>query len=344
MEEKRVAEFDEWYQKNYSLYDQCGKRAKELLTLLLNQNGLAFHSIDCRIKEKESYLNKCKLSKYTDPINQITDVCGLRIISYTNHDVKEIAKLIDKEFFVDNENTIDKHSEMDADRVGYLSVHYIVRFNSSRTELTEYSLYKDIRFEIQVRTLLQHAWAEIEHDRNYKFGGELPREIKRRFYLLAGMLEIVDTEFDRLSNEIDEYAETVKHKAEQGELDVPIDSTSLIEYLQIKFPTEVIQKDFNGRDKMIIDELKSFGVATLKDLDLIITTDFINSQHRRGIVPNYLGLIRDIMMAHNPKKYFENAWQGHWYACGKNELAELISINPDIKKYAEKLSITDEDN
>ena len=63
----------------------------------------------------------------------------------------------------------------------------------------EFSLFKDLCFEIQVRTALSHAWAEIEHDRGYKLGGELPAHLKRRFNLLSGLLESADLEFNRLT-------------------------------------------------------------------------------------------------------------------------------------------------
>ncbi len=62
----------------------------------------------------------------------------------------------------------------------------VAEIKDDRIILPEYQKFKDKKFEIQIRTILQHAWAEIEHDRDYKFTGELPINIKRRFRILAG--------------------------------------------------------------------------------------------------------------------------------------------------------------
>ena len=328
----------EWYDSKRTLYDQCGDRAKQLIITLLRQNSIAFHSVEYRVKEKESFRNKCLSPRYSDPVTQITDLCGLRIISYTNHDVDQISKIIEKEFTVDRENSINKITKMAPDRVGYLSVHYVVKFNRARLKLSEYSPFKDIRFEIQIRTLLQHAWAEIEHDRSYKFSGELPQEIKRRFYLLAGTLELVDNEFEKLSNDIDKYAHDVKRNASTGKLDMPLDSTSLLEYLRMKFPL-IGNKTLAGLDKEIIEELRDFGLSTIKDLDSIISEDFSNSTLATSPKENYLGLLRNAMIVSDPKKYFEEAWNNHWRNDPRSEYMSseysvLTTLNPDVKKYS----------
>src|SRR6266571_8912376 len=96
-----------------------------------------------------------------------------------------------------------------------------------------------MRFEIQVRTILQYAWAEFEHDRNYKFAGVPPREIKRRISILSGNLELIDREFDNIAHEIESYAATVEKRIESGDIVVPIDSTSLMIYLKRRFASHI---------------------------------------------------------------------------------------------------------
>lgn len=75
------------------------------------------------------------------------------------------------EFSIDEGNSGNKADMLETDKVGYLSVHYFLKLNNKRLALSEYKGYKGLKCEVQVRTLLQHAWAEIEHDRNYKFAG-----------------------------------------------------------------------------------------------------------------------------------------------------------------------------
>jgi ppGpp synthetase/RelA/SpoT-type nucleotidyltranferase len=78
------------------------------------------------------------------------------------------------------------------ERFGYQSIHYLVQVSEARVALAEYARYRAMIAEIQVRTILQHAWAEIEHDIQYKSSVAMPSVIRRRFMSLAGLLEIAD--------------------------------------------------------------------------------------------------------------------------------------------------------
>ena len=337
--QNKTTDCEKWYVENKGLYQACGETVKRLIETLLEEKKISYHSIQFRVKEKQSFLNKCQNKKYEDPISQITDVCGLRIITYTNHDVDKIKKIIEEEFKIDKLHSVDKITQMKEDQVGYLSTHYIATINEEREELTEYHRYKDLKFEIQIRTLLQHAWAEIEHDRSYKFSGELPGEMKRRFYLVAGTLELLDREFDRLSDEIDAYASEVREETEKGNLDEPINSTSLSEYLSIRLKDYGIEeKTFNGADREIIGELQRFGIETLDNLDKIID-DKVLKKLRWPEKSNYLGALRDVMMVADAEKYFEKAWQNHWNCMSKEDYETIKKLNPDIEKYKEKLKI-----
>lgn len=324
-----------WYLQKKKLYENCGIVAADLIVSLLKQKKIPYQNVMHRLKDEDSFLNKCCNGKYTNPIEQITDVCGVRIIGYTTSDVDLISKLIEKEFDIDWDNSVNKSSQLKSDQVGYLSVHYVASFSVKRLRLTEYGQFKKIKFEIQIRTILQHAWAEIEHDRSYKFSGELPSEIKRRFYLVAGSLELMDREFSRLSSEIDTYAKHVKDAAQKGDLDVSIDSTSLSEYLSVKIGEELsLRRDFNGFDKQIIIELQKFGVYTLNDLDRIISEEIIKTNVKSKFKSrNYLGFLRDVMIVSDPDKYFQEVWQHDWLYTNSARINQLEEINPDVGKY-----------
>lgn len=89
----------------------------------------------------------------------------------------------------------------------------------------------------------------------------MPDNIKRRFFLLAGVLELADREFQAISEDIDKYAESVGELTQNGKLDeVPINSTSVIEYMLIKFNGVVLDENYNYIDEKIIDELVKFGL------------------------------------------------------------------------------------
>ena len=191
-------------------------------------------------------------------------------------------------------------------------------------------------FEIQIRTILQHAWAEINHDRNYKLTGILPDHIRRRFQLLSAVLELADKEFDTLAKEVDIYRNNVNEKIAFGNLDLPINSISLKGYLLIKFNKEVergLIDSFGNEPEVIIQELRDFGVNKIMELDSIIPED-ICLKGRDAIIKNtFLGLLRDIMIVSDVKKYFEKSWKGNWKTLTEEVLPLYKSYNVPIDFY-----------
>jgi hypothetical protein len=259
--------------------------------------------------------------------------------------VDSICKIIEKHFCIDWDHSVNKAERLHANEVGYLSVHYIAKLNQARANLEEYMPYANIRFEIQVRTLLQHAWAEIEHDRSYKFSGELPKDIKRRFFLVAGTLELMDREFNALAQEIQEYAEEVHTETKSGNLDFSIDSTSLIEYLKVKLKKyDSIESTFNGKDKMIVQELVDCGITKISELDVLLEDSIVEKVFDTiyGIDgANYLGFIRDILMVTLPDVYFQKAWKNSWAAIESRTFQKLVAINPKLNQYRDALMLVD---
>jgi putative GTP pyrophosphokinase len=108
-----------------------------------------------------------------------------------------------------------------------LSLHYIAQLNTARSALVEYRKFSGIKFEIQIRSILQHAWAEIEHDLGYKSEVAIPRDLKRRFSRLAGLLEIADDEFATIRDQLDAHKERATLEIAQGERALEIDQDSL---------------------------------------------------------------------------------------------------------------------
>lgn len=324
-----------WYSEKHDLYQGFGKRVRDLLENLLESDKLLYQSITFRTKARDSFLKKYKDKEYDSP-EEITDVAGLRIIAYTTEDVKKICALIRREFYIDEDNSVNKAEKMESNEVGYLSVHYIVSFNASRSELGEYKPYKDLKCEIQVRTLLQHAWAEIEHDRNYKFGGELPKEIKRRFYLVAGTLELMDREFQSISDSIDAYAEQVAKDTEKGQLDAPIDSISVGEFMRQKFPKPKGRTEISAE---VIQELQDMGVKTLADLEKLFVSWFEGEKKKECPSKSYIGILRSAMILCDAKQYFDQAWNNHWTVTYKNTEHYWQENGVDVDYFRDKIHI-----
>jgi ppGpp synthetase/RelA/SpoT-type nucleotidyltranferase len=178
---------------------------KSLLSAWLKE--LPIHTIQGRAKSVDSFTHKAikpsradaSRPRYPDPLVDITDFAGIRIITYFPDTIPQVEKILAREFEVVERR--DKSREFDdSGKLGYQSVHFLVKLAEPRVSLKEHSAYSDLVAEIQVRTILQHAWAEMEHDIEYKSAEEIPTEIRRRFAALAGLIEIADREFQAIQD------------------------------------------------------------------------------------------------------------------------------------------------
>jgi len=124
--------------------------------------------------------------------------------------------------------------------------------------------------EIQVRTVLQHAWAEIEHDIQYKSTITIPTEIRRRFVALAGMLEIADREFQGIQDSDLEFREEARKSVQRGDLDaVEITPDALRAYLDKKFGPDNRISPYSYEFTTRL--LKSLGFANFRQVDECIS-------------------------------------------------------------------------
>lgn len=191
---------------------EMGVSINALLNTLVRKNNIDTHSISHRVKKLTSLENKIQKKKKYKNLKDITDTLGFRIITFYSSDIDDIESLIKEEFIIDEENSIDKRKSIEPDRFGYMSLHYIVSLKEERSSLPEYSDFSDYKFEIQIRTILQHCWAEIEHKLGYKSKNSMPDEIRRLFSILSGTLELVDREFLSIKEEIQKYDQTVRNE------------------------------------------------------------------------------------------------------------------------------------
>ena len=170
-----LAELEDWYNKCRPKFEGLADVVASVLSSLLDTFNVEYLSITRRSKDTIDVLEKSKRKGYKNPKVELTDLAGIRIVMYSESKVEQISNIIRKTFIVDEDNSMDKSKLLGIDKIGYRSVHFVCKLGSDRTVLPELSQYRDLVFEIQVRTVLQHAWAEVAHDRSYKFSGSLPR-------------------------------------------------------------------------------------------------------------------------------------------------------------------------
>lgn len=222
----------EQFDRNAAQYQEFTVRLEQLLRQLLESKHVAIHSITSRTKTRESLIKKItqKSDSYAR-IEDITDVAGLRIITYFADNTQDIARIIETEFLIDKERSIDKGAALDPDRFGYSSIHYIVSLSDSRMALPEWATFTGLKAEIQIRSILQHAWAEIQHDLGYKNSREVPATIRRQFARLAGLLEVADSEFTQIRRSISAYDEKIASAISTSPSTVTIDKNSVTQFI-----------------------------------------------------------------------------------------------------------------
>lgn len=161
------------------------------------------HTIEYRAKSPESFYDKAtKVEdddlKYKDPLNEITDLAGVRVIVFVRDFVDPVCDAISEMFEVKEREDVGERVYKQG-RFGYQSIHIIVKLDK-KIYLGGLPEVSEALCEVQVRTILQHAWAEMEHDIQYK-GNQIPTELAKRFSALAGLLEIADGEFQRIQHD-----------------------------------------------------------------------------------------------------------------------------------------------
>lgn len=295
-----------WLDKALPLHSRLSDAVVNILQNLLSTNDIDYLSVSGRTKDRQSILDKIERKNYKKPKEQLTDLSGIRVIVNFESDIKKVSELIDKAFKVDTTNSLNQDEKLSVNQTGYRSVHFVCDLGSKRSALPEFENLSDLKFEIQVRTVLQHAWAELAHDSNYKFNGKLPPQLERKLFLYAGMLEIADGGFDELSKSIDEYISQVNDKTVKGEFDYNLDSISLSEFVSswaLKNDM-ILEPVSNKTDKSpLVNELNQFGVFLASDLNSIIPDGFVDKCKEIGHKSTIFGYIRDWMIINNYKKF-----------------------------------------
>lgn len=198
------------YNQEKQQYDNLGSNVVNALKKFLNEKDISYLEVYHRVKETKSFLEKIERKNYVDPFDEIEDICGIRIICYYPDDINRIRNIVSEEFEIVEDS--DKSNLLKDKEFGYRSHHFIARIKKEWTKAPNYRDLDDLKFEIQVRTILMHAWAEIEHKLNYKTEEEVPSAYKRKLFILSALLENADDQFDNLRGEILGYKNHIKEE------------------------------------------------------------------------------------------------------------------------------------
>ncbi|MCA0363208.1 MAG: (p)ppGpp synthetase [Bacteroidetes bacterium] len=245
-------------------YNSLGKNLIEALRAFLTEEEIPFLDIYYRIKKFESFFEKIERKGYVNPFNEIEDICGIRIICYYTTDIQRISKIINKEFNIIEEQ--DKSDLLGLKEFAYRSKHYIVKIKDSWLVAPNYRKLSGLKAEIQVRTILMHAWAEIEHKLNYKSDSQVPDKFQRKLFRLSAKFEEADEQFEELKDGIENYKFQINEKiraTKSFNLSQDFNIESYRAFVQFHFPEDPLV-DF--RISHSFEEYKKNNIG-FKELD-----------------------------------------------------------------------------
>ncbi|MEI2715059.1 MAG: (p)ppGpp synthetase [Nocardioides sp.] len=301
--------------------------AATLITTILDEASINYLAVTGRAKTLQSFAAKASRLKdgvreFTDPLAQLGDLIGLRIITYVRSDVAAVVALLADEFELLDDRDLGAETASEG-RFGYASRHLQLRLPPARQVA-----YADIgtrQIQVQLRTVLQHAWAEFEHDIRYK--GNIPEEHRpdfdRRFSLAAGLIELADNELSTIRDRLRESQGPVTLTSDE---DPRISATELAAFLAGQFA----DAGWSRTDRYewmagIVLELGITSLAELADIVRSVDADAID----RAMAYHYpAGAVRrldDILLRIYAERYLGLRGNAHRVELLRARLAKFSS-------------------
>lgn len=342
--EKHRLQAIEKYQKVRPLYEEFANVIRNILSEAFSAQYIKVHSIETRAKKIDSFGDKVATSASTDPnkpqypnpLSDITDLAGIRVIVFFPRTLDVVDTTIRTQFDI-----IEKSDKnlilLKEEKFGYGSIHYLVRLKENRINLLEYSRFKNLIAEIQIRTILQHAWAEIEHDIQYKAIAIIPNSIRRRFMSLAGVLEIADREFQSIQEEDERLRTEARKSVEEGKLEqVEITPDALKTYLDKKIGADGRMTEFSY--EWMAAMLLKIGFADFKEIDDCISgyDDDHLSRILWGTRQGQLARFEYLLLAGMGENFIKyHAWRNEeWFVTSRQKkLEKLKEAHVPVRTY-----------
>ena len=259
------SEFVKRFHEVEPLYKKLADEIAFSLEKRLREKAIPFAHVTHRTKKFDSLTEKLERKHYEDPWTEVTDFAGVRVVFLYPTHRPQIESLVEKEFKIVEK--VDKLAALDDNQFGYGALHYIVRL-SDATSGARYEDLKDLVCEIQVRTVMQDAWAIIDHHLVYKNEASTPSKLKRKLNIVSGMFENIDDQFDRMLLERELYVKEVakQAKTELSFLQQELNFETLIAYAGKHFSELKNAKD-DEHVNTVVAALSKFGFKTLENVD-----------------------------------------------------------------------------
>ncbi|MEY2479256.1 MAG: pyrophosphokinae [Verrucomicrobiota bacterium] len=251
------------------LYEKLSEEVAFILESGIQKSGIEFAAVTFRAKTLESFCEKVIRKKYADPLKQITDFGGVRVVYLYKSNKEKLEQIVEKEFKVLEK--IDTVDSSDPETFGYGALHYLV-YLAGGSSGARYDELKNLTCEIQVRTILQDGWAIIAHHLSYKQEADVPPELRRKLNALSGLFETADDQFDKVRDDRVKYAQRLKEEISTDTkefLDSPLNLDNLTEYLSWKLPQRKLDRRASIAE--LLEELRLYDLESLRQVDSVIS-------------------------------------------------------------------------
>lgn len=258
--------FLEWAEATRDGHQRLVEEVRYALDSALEVTTIEVAQILGRVKSLDSIREKISRKSYEDPRAEVPDLAGVRVVCLYQPDVDAVSAIVDRLFTV--MQTENKREGLGPDRMGYQGIHKIVKLNSS-FQGPRYRNLGDLVCEIQIRTIVQDAWAAISHNVAYKAEESTPPAIQRSINNVAALLEIAQEVFDSVRERSQQYRAEIQQKQATPEqfLAQPINLDTLIEYARWKFP------EFPPSERvtqLLMRDLDHACYKSLADIDSVV--------------------------------------------------------------------------
>lgn len=252
-------------------YEQLCIEVAYILKKCIKSKGIEVAAVTNRAKTLKSFLEKIQRKQYDAPFTEVEDFGGVRVVCLYASDLEKIESIIQAEF--DVVGKVDTFRDKKPDQFGYGAIHYVVRLGSNSSG-ARYDGLKTLKCEIQVRTVLQDAWAIIDHHLVYKRESDVPQQLQRKLNGLSAILENADGQFDIIRGEREEYIKELNKTTDSRPafMSAEINRDSLLAYLQWRFPKYKHRPElFTGQLDWLLDAIKLTPYDIIESLDNAIS-------------------------------------------------------------------------
>jgi ppGpp synthetase/RelA/SpoT-type nucleotidyltranferase len=268
------------YAERRPLFDQLCSEVRFVVEEACRKRDIEIAHVAWRVKSLPSILAKVEKKQYANPLRELTDIAGVRLVYLYRSDIEKVRQVILRSFDVVEE--VDKET-LPVDRFGYRALHFVLRLRRDISG-ARYEQLRSLTCELQVRTVLQDAWAIIDHHLRYKGDYEAPDLLRRRLHALAAMLENADGQFDDIAIQRKKYHIRLRNK--RLLLKETVNRDSLEAYVKYRFK-QLPPISFPGHIEMILSALNHRAFPTIGDIDRAVT---LTAQARKSYQPELLVL------------------------------------------------------